>query len=110
MSANSPVTCLRSPSSNVFEARMPSARCFEVWRLGAVPVVDSIARVATASPHAPQNLADGASSARHLAQAAGNAAPHSTQNRELAGLSRRQLGHRMERLGIVSVSIAAIER
>jgi len=72
--------------------------------------VDSIARVATGSPHAPQNRAVGVSSARHLAQAAGNAAPHSTQNRELAGLSRRQLGHRMERQGIVSVSISAIER
>jgi hypothetical protein len=43
--------------------RIRSARCFGLWMLGAAPVADSIAHTATGSPHAPQNFADGASSA-----------------------------------------------
>src|SRR6266404_4557496 len=96
MSAKRTVTCLRSPSRRVFDVRILSARCFGVWTLGTAPAAGSIALVPTGSPHAPQNLADGVSAVWHLEQAAGSAAPQSTQKRAFGGLSRRQLGHCME--------------
>src|SRR6266481_541198 len=92
-SANSTVTCLRSPSRALREVRIFSARCLgvEVADLGGAVAGPAV----SATPQPPQNFSPGWFEAPHAAQIAASTAPHSAQYRRSARLSWSQDGHRI---------------
>src|SRR6266508_2812987 len=80
-SANSTVTCLRSPSIAAFEVRIFSARCLGVYASGAPKRCDADGAVWPAGwAHSEQNLAVGGSWAPQLTHARARGAAHSSQN------------------------------
>src|SRR5207245_5158567 len=97
-SANSTVTCLRSPSRALLEARIFFARCWGVYAsgepnrdtdgvgsgaTGKAGVGEPGCGVATASeaPQPPQNFSPDSLAKPHEGHATASAAPHSEQNR-----------------------------
>src|SRR4029077_2859768 len=93
-SANSTVTCLRSPSRALREVRIFSARCLGVEGAGDLGAAAAGPAV-SAPPQPPQNFSPGWFEAPHEAQIAASTAPHSAQNRRSARLSWSQDGHRI---------------
>src|SRR5262245_50236484 len=77
-SANSTVTCLRSPSRAAFEVRIRSARCLGVYESGAVNLDHTAPRRGAA--HWPQNLLSGGLAAPQLGQVELSGAAHCPQN------------------------------
>src|SRR5262245_19083667 len=97
-SANSTVTCLRSPSSAAREVRIFSARCFGVYsfaeaKRGCVAAAAGAGRGASCAPHSEQNFAEAALPWPHAGHARGSGAPHSEQNFAASGTLALQLGH-----------------
>src|SRR5712671_4527174 len=92
MSANSTVTCLRSPSRAILEVRILSARCWGGYCLGEAKRGSS-ARGFWGRPHWGQNLASDDTRLPQVAQACPTGAAHCSQNLASAGVSWPQLGH-----------------
>src|SRR4030095_2285468 len=89
VSAKSTVTCLRSPSSALFEVRIFSARCRGVYDPGEATRGEQPPPrpPRTAWPHCRQNRAAAGSAAPQLSQWAMSGDPHSRQNFACGGLS-----------------------
>ena len=96
MSANSTVTCFRSPSRAALEVRIFSARCRGVYSLGEAKSGDSSATGCRGWPHCAQNLAVLDAGLPQLVQTLVSGAAHCSQNFASMSLSCRQLGHSME--------------
>src|SRR5262249_1935649 len=95
-SANSTVTCLRSPSRALFDVRIRSARCFGVYDSGdanRAAAAVGVGAAASAAPQLSQNLLPASTFTPQLGQAAANVAPHSRQKRAPSRLSAWHLGH-----------------
>src|SRR5439155_14376919 len=88
-SANSTVTCLRSPSRALREVRIFSARCFGVYGRGSGGA-PGFAASASGFPHSPQNLIPGAFANPQLGHFSFSGAPHSPQNFMLLAFSKVQ--------------------
>src|SRR6516225_12268404 len=103
-SANSTVTCLRSPSSVAREVRIFCARCFGVESLAEAKRGCPLANRspvagegregggASCAPHSEQNFAEAGLPWPHAGQARGSGAPHSEQNFAASGTLALQLG------------------
>src|SRR5712692_6652224 len=100
-SANSTVTCLRSPSRAAREVRIFSARCRGGALLGMGGRAGSDVAVATRAAawrgvaQAPQNVNWGGLSKPQAGQRAGSGAAQAPQNFMPAGFSKSQLGQCM---------------
>src|SRR5712691_7005386 len=95
-SANSTVTCLRSPSRAALEVRIFSARCFGVYDEGDfVETAGTVGPTPTPSPcpHFLQNLWVGALVVPQPPQTIASFAPHSGQKSASEGVSCWHLGH-----------------
>src|SRR5215475_15461831 len=79
ISANSTVTCLRSPSRALLEVRIFSARCFGVYESGEVNFA-AVAAWGSGAPHSLQNLLVGGFPVRQEEHSNSSRAPHSPQN------------------------------
>src|SRR5713101_8096108 len=89
-SANSTVTCLRSPSRADFDCRILSARCLGVYVRGAGAAAGV---TVSGARHLRQNLAVGRLPAPQVGHAASSAALHSSQKTESDRFSVWHLGH-----------------
>src|SRR5262245_31685831 len=85
------VTCLRSPSSALFEVRIFSARCLGVYDSGLAKRLPG--SVVSAAPQDRQNFFPGVRGVPQLGQAASSRAPQSSQKRASALFSAWQRGH-----------------
>src|SRR5262249_60591491 len=94
-SANSTVTCLRSPSRAVLEVRIFSARCFGVYASGGGGRRGD-APGSRRAPHSPQNFWVGALPAPHCRHSTASRLPHSPQDFIAAAFS---LPHCRDRVG-----------
>ena len=94
MSANSTVTCLRSPSSVPREVRIFSARCGGVYVSGEAKRTGAGARIGWPQP--PQKRAPGSCTKPQRAHETWRAWPHATQKRWLGQVLRAtaRAGHR----------------
>src|SRR6266849_5992305 len=89
-SANSTVTCLRSPSRATREVRILSARCFGVYAYGAGAAAGV---TVSGARHLRQNLAVGRLPAPQVGHAVSSGAPHSSQKAASDRFSVWHFGH-----------------
>src|SRR5438132_4487034 len=93
-SANSTVTCLRSPSSALLEVRIFSARCLGVYVWGELNRGSTGLAVAVSDlPQPPQNFSPPSFRKPHERHAEANESPHSPQKRRPSRFSARHRGH-----------------
>src|SRR5215470_8016144 len=97
-SANSTVTCLRSPSSALLEVRIFSARCLGVYASGLAK--RPAGSVVSAAPQDRQNFLPGVTGVPQLGQVASSRAPQSSQKRAPALFSAWHRGHFIQGLQI----------
>src|SRR5262249_54647297 len=96
-SANSTVTCLRSPSRALLDVRIFSARCLGVYELGSRSLVLPAAPSARGARHFRQNFARGEQLVTHDGHSRANDPPHSSQKTASASLEALQEEHFTDR-------------
>src|SRR5262245_19063111 len=97
-SANSTVTCLRSPSRALREVRIFSARWVGVYASGAMKRDGVVGGASTGCPHSRQNFAPAGSAVPHWAHSNTRRTPHSRQNFAWGGFCCWHCGHCISRL------------
>jgi hypothetical protein len=94
-SAKGTVTCFRSPSSELLELMILSARCAGVYEAGDARVFAAW----LARPHSGQNFAIADRSLPQLEHRRATPVPHSSQNFARGRISWEQRGHFIRRAG-----------